>query len=301
MGAFASLIFFAFIIFLSVLGLLALIAGISLFIAFSVRKKPKKQKISIIFLSIGIVLIFPIACISISNAFKNIEYKNANKDTGVIIQIEDYNAKELELDGNTYVRLGDYLKNVKTLNPITDIDKKAIANVHITENNAMQNQNFISKVANFFFPRENDIYRLYTLGDTQNKDLLYSEFGGIWCSSKHLEQAILYYDNIENYHCFYMNTADSSKTDISIDTATYNKILSVIKRAYTTTNKETIRVLDDTIFVDLRAQSENGLLQFVLKKDLLVNGDTVFCTTDRILNDNGEEYYKGLKLPVEYK
>ena len=152
----------------------------------------------------------------------------------------------------------------------------------------------------FLFPKENDIYRLYSLGDNQDDNLIYSELGGIWCSTEYLNQAILYYDNIDNYQCFYINIANSSKTNISIDGETYDKILSVIEQAYTTTDKEIIPVSDDTFFVDICAKSKSGLLQFELKKDLLVNDGDVFCTTDRNFDDNGKEYYKGLKLPITY-
>ncbi len=300
MGAFASLLFLAFVIILSVLGVLLLIAGISLLIVFSVKKNTKIQKVSIILLVIGIIFLFPFAYIATSNTIHKIKYEHAIRDTGVIIEIDDYNTKEFELDGNKYVRLNDYLDNVKELSLITNLDKKAIANIHIGENNTVQNQNLISMVASFFFPKENDVYRLYSLGDNQNKDLLYSEFCGIWCSSGCLNKAILYYDNIDNYQYFYVNAADCSKTKVSIDNDTYDSILSVIENTYTT-DKVNIYSSEDICFVNIYALSQNELLQFEFAHDLLVKDGEVFYITDRIVCDNGEIFYKGLELPIKYK
>lgn len=300
MGAFASLLFLAFIIITFVFGVLLLIAGILLLIVFRVKKTPKKKKISIILLTISLILIFPFAYISISNTFHKIKYEYAIRDTGVIIEIDDYNTKEFDFDGNKYVRLNDYLNNVKELSVITNVDKKAIANVHIIEKNITQNQNLISMVTSFFFPKENDIYKLYSLGDNRDKDLLYSEFGGVWCSTEYLNQAIIYYDNIDNYHCFYVNTADFSKTKVNIDDEIYNRILSVIEKSYTT-DKEKIYSLENTCFINIYAQSQNELLQFEFVHDLLVKDGEVFYITDRIVYDNDEVYYMGLKLPIRYE
>lgn len=280
--------------------MLLLIAGISLLIVFCVKKTPKKKKAPIILVMIGIILLFPFAYISISNTFHKIEYEYAIRDTGVIIDIEDYNAKEFEFDGNKYVRLNDYLDNVKELSVMTNIDKKAIANVHIIEKNSTKNQDFISMVANFFFPKENDIYKLYSLGDNQDKNLLYSEFWGIWCSTGYLDQAVLYYDNIDNYQFFYVNTADFSKTEVSVDNDTYDKILSVIENSYTI-DKENISSLEDTYFVSIYALSQNELLQFEFVHDLLVKDGEVFYITDRIVYDNDEICYKGIELPIKYE
>ena len=217
-----------------------LITGISLLIVFHVKKIRKKKKVSIILIAIGIILLFPIAYIFASNSFHKIKHEYSIRDTGAIVEIDGYNTKEFEFNGNKYLRLNDYLDNVKELSLTTDTDKKAIANVHIIESNITKSKSILSTVTSFFFPEEKDIYKLYLLDDNQDKNLLYSEFGGIWCSTQYLNQAVLYYDNIDNYQCFFVNTLNSDKTKVSIDNDTYNKILFVIENYYNE-NKENIK------------------------------------------------------------
>lgn len=130
--------------------------------------------------------------------------------------------------------------------------------------------------------------------------LLYSEFGGIWCSTQYLNQAVLYYDNIDNYQCFFVNTLNSDKTKVSIDNDTYNKILFVIENYYNE-NKENIKSSENDRFVNIYAQSKNDLLQFELVNDALVKNGNVFYVTDRTVYDNDKIYYTGKKIPVTYE
>ena len=301
MGALVSLIFLIFIIALLILGATLFIIG--LLLIFSRIKKSsnytKKLVFAVIMLVLGTIMMIPFIYIHISNISHEIKYQHSIRDTGTIIEIDNYNAAMLKFNEKNYVLLEDYLYNVKNLNPISDIDKKAVANIHIIEKSENKKHNNKSKFFHFFFRKENDIYKLYLL-DANNSNLLYSELGGIWCSEEYLHQAILYYDDIDNYRYFYINIEGSKVKSVSINNTTFNQISSIINKT-NVMDKEDVYVSQETFFVDIYAQSKNGLLQFEFVNDLLVKDTNIFYTTDRFVRDDGEIYYSAFELPIEYK